>query len=250
MRDGLDALREQLDISTTMKLIERTAQWVDRDTFEYLPVWFPDEARRDLLYKKNWTEPQYNTTKSTGEKAHKRAGNGAANRALTMALGLRSKDRPNWTCCHIWGIDDPTYQKANSIASDKRYYSCVANMVLLPTPLKAFTDVMQDVKDMLRIASAYYYGWIPENSDIPTISEIEAKCDWSVYPESWPTESKWQAPIGVVKFNDEIKNSADRQKHRIFKLMESAGSYFPRTEVLNVFQYWNIENSNMGSLKI
>ena len=51
MRDGLDALREQLDISITMKLIERTAQWVDRDTFEYLPVWFPDEARRDLLYK-------------------------------------------------------------------------------------------------------------------------------------------------------------------------------------------------------
>jgi len=247
MRDGLDALREQLDIKTTMRLIEQTAQWVDRETFEYLPVWFPEEARRDLMYKKNWSEPQYNTNRRTGEKIHKRVGNVGANKALTMALGLRSSERPNWTCCHIWGIDDPTYQISNSVASDKKYYSCVANMILLPTPLKAFTDVMQDVKDMLRISAAYYYNWTPDNHDVPALSEIEARCHWSNYPESWPTEIKKIEPKGVVKFNRKIKDSVDRRKLAIQNLLENAGSHFPRSEVIDVLRFWKIDVSGVAS---
>ena len=71
VRDGLEVLREQLDLAQIMKLIEGTAMWVDRETFRYLPVWYPDQARGDLMYKANWSEPLHNTNKSTGHKVHK-----------------------------------------------------------------------------------------------------------------------------------------------------------------------------------
>ena len=86
------------------------------------------------------------TTRATGASAHKVEGNINANQALTLALGLRKAQRPNWSCCHIWGLDDPKYQKSNDVVKDRRFFSCVANMVLLPTPLKAFTDTMPEIK--------------------------------------------------------------------------------------------------------
>jgi len=240
VRDGLEVLREQLDLLTIMRLIEDTALWVDRETFEYLPVWYPEEARRDLMYKSNWSEVQKNTSKVSGETVHKRVGNGGANKALTMALGMKAKNRPNWTCCHIWGVDDPTYQKSNFVASDKRFYSCVGNMILLPTPLKAFTDVMQEVKDMLRIASSYYYDWLPDHPDLPTLSNIEAACNWDAYPDSWPSKVKLASPKGIVQFNDVIKKNADKRLLAVSKLLANPGTYFPTQEVLDVLNYWKI----------
>lgn len=74
-------------------------------------------------------------------------------------MGITLKDRPHWTCCHIWGVDDPSFVKANSVVQDHRFFSCVANMILLPTPLKAFTDVMPEVKAMLRQCSGDLFGW-------------------------------------------------------------------------------------------
>jgi hypothetical protein len=46
---------------------------------------------------------------------HKAEGNRYANEALTLALGLRKKMRPNWSCCHIWGVDDARYQLSNVV---------------------------------------------------------------------------------------------------------------------------------------
>lgn len=119
-----------------MGLIERTARWVDPATFRLLPVWYPEHARGAPFYKDNWSEVQFNKNRQTGHTEHKREVNTYANKALTRALGLRSDDRPNWSCCHIWGVDDSLYQQSNIIVRDHCFYSCVANMVLLPTPLK------------------------------------------------------------------------------------------------------------------
>lgn len=55
--DGLEALRRELGLADVMRLIERTARWVDPQTFKYLPVWYPEHARRGLFYKGNWSEP-------------------------------------------------------------------------------------------------------------------------------------------------------------------------------------------------
>ena len=157
--DGLAAMRDVIQPSEVMRLIEHTARWVDPETFRLLPLWYPEHARRTYFYKKNWSEPQMNKNRQTGHTEHKREGNVHANKALTRALGLRSDDRPSWSCCHIWGIDDAQYQEANAIVQDRRFFSCVANMVLLPTPLKAFTDTMSEVKAMLRICARNLYDW-------------------------------------------------------------------------------------------
>jgi hypothetical protein len=189
--DGLTALRDVLKLSEVMRLIEHTARWVDPETFRLLPLWYPEHARRGYFYKNNWSEPQMNKNRQSGHTEHKREGNVHANLALTHALGLRSDDRPNWSCCHIWGIDDALYQEANAIVQDRRFFSCVANMVLLPTPLKAFTDTMQDVKAMLRICARHLYGWHCDHEGaVEGLAIVEGWTDWSAYPESWPTAQR------------------------------------------------------------
>jgi hypothetical protein len=115
--DGLDALRQEIGIREIAQLIERTARWVAPETFRLLPAWYPEHARRRPFYKANWSEPQMNKSRRTGVSVHKVEGNVFANQALTLALGLRKADRPNWSCCHLWGVDDPTFQQANDVDS-------------------------------------------------------------------------------------------------------------------------------------
>lgn len=239
--DGLEALRRELSLSDVMGLIERTAQWVDPKTFRYLPVWYPEHARRALFYKANWSEPQMNRNRQTGVTIHKSEGNVHANKALTLALGLRAGERPNWSCCHIWGIDDAFYQVSNAVVQDRRFFSCVANMVLLPTPLKAFTDVMTDVKMMLRVCALHLFGWSCDHDDVADIAGGVADwANWDAYPESWPKPGRTTLPLGTAKFSPRIKAAADRRKAAIRKDLASAGPHYPREEVRKVLDYWNI----------
>ena len=157
--DGLEILRKEFALVAIMEIIEKTARWVDPATFKLLPLWYPEYARGNDLYDRTWSEHYKNKSQQTGRVQDKREGNVQANKALTYALGLRSAERRNWSCCHIWGPDDPKFKDTNKVVKDHRFYSCVANMVLLPTPLKAFTDAMPDVKVMLRLCSANMYGW-------------------------------------------------------------------------------------------
>lgn len=224
-----------------MRLIEKTARWVDPEIFNYLPVWYPEHARRGLFYKANWSEPQMNRNRQTGVSIHKSEGNVHANKALTLALGLRSGERPNWSCCHIWGVDDALYQVSNAIVQDRRFFSCIANMVLLPTPLKAFTDVMPEVKMMLRVCALNFYDWSCEHDDVADIAEqVAAWSSWDSYPESWPKPGRTSFPFGVVPFSKRIKDAADRRKAAIRKDIASAGPHYPRDEVRNVLTFWNI----------
>lgn len=239
--DGLEALRQELSLSDVMRLIERTARWVDPKTFEYLPVWYPEHARRGLFYKANWSEPQMNRNRQTGVTIHKSEGNIHANKALTLALGLRAAERPNWSCCHIWGVDDAAYQISNAVVQDRRFFSCVANMVLLPTPLKAFTDVMPEVKMMLRVSALHLYGWSCDHEEVADIAEqVSEWGSWESYPESWPKRGTNSLPLGTVPFSARIKEAADRRKAAIRKDLASAGPNYPREEVEKVLNYWNV----------
>lgn len=239
--DGLEALRKELTLAEVMHLIEKTARWVDPATFAYLPVWYPEHARRALFYKSNWTEPQMNRNRQTGLSVHKSEGNINANKALTKALGLRGKQRPNWSCCHIWGLDDDHYQSSNEVVQDHRFFSCVANMVLLPTPLKAFTDTMIEVKTMLRVCALHLYGWLCEHEAVSnTGAQIANWSDWGDYPVSWPKPDKPALPSGTVPFSDRIKNAADKRKATIRRDLEQAGPHYPRKQVQAVLDFWNI----------
>lgn len=234
--DGLDALRAELNLGQMMRLIERTARWVDPATFQLLPVWYPEYARKSFFYKANWTEPQLNK----GE--HKQEGNLGGNKALTHALGLRSDNRPNWSCCHIWGVDDARYQESNLVVQDRRFFSCVANMVLLPTPLKAFTDTVPEVKAMLRLCARALYGWhCDHESLIVAVDKVERWGDWDDYPASWPrTHDESRQPPGVVPLNANIRRDAERRLARIRHDLLNAGPHYPRDEVRSALAYWNI----------
>lgn len=237
--DGLDALRAEMSLGEIMRLIERTARWVDPETFKLLPVWYPEYSRRGLFYKTNWSEPQLNRNRETGVAVHKHEGNLYANKALTHALGLRSDDRPNWSCCHIWGIDDARYASTNLVVQDARYYSCVANMVLLPTPLKAFTDVMPDVKAMLRTCAFHTYGWRCGHDAVAMV-DVEAAGHDAAYPANWPNDHRRNLPPGIVTLTPEIKRDAARRLDRIRHDLDSAGPFYPREQVRAVAEYWKI----------
>jgi hypothetical protein len=236
------ALREELELAEIMRLIERTARWVAPETFRLLPVWFPEYARRVYFYKANWSQPQMNKNRETEISEHKREGNNYANKALTQALGLRSGNRQNWSCCHIWGVDDALYQESNMIAQDRRFYSCVANMVLLPTPLKAFTDTMSEVKAMLRICARNLYGWHCEDESMTeAVAVIDAWGDWSAYPASWPRKRGDEIPPGVMPLNDGIRSDAKARLTRIRHDIEYAGPHYPKEKVREALAYWRIE---------
>jgi len=240
--DGLDALRAQIGSLEIASLIERTARWVAPETFIRLPVWYPEHARGALFYKSNWSEPQMNRKQSTGASAHKFEGNVYANAALTFALGLRKQERPNWSCCHIWGLDDARYQSANVVVQDRRFYSCVGNMVLLPMPLKAFTDSMPEIKAMLRICAHSLYGWQCDHEDLNEINfNLETWTDSGSYPESWPRHSSdGKRPLGVVDFNDKIDRAAKARLDAIKDDLKNAGPFYPREQVMLALDYWRI----------
>lgn len=239
--DGLQALRAQLSLAEVMRLIERTARWVHPDTFTYLPVWYPEHARGGLFYKANWTKAQMNQNRRTGVTNHKSEGNVHANKALTLALGLRAAERPNWSCCHIWGVDDDRYQAANAVVQDRRFFSCVANMVLLPTPLKAFTDVMIEVKMMLRVCVLHLHGFKCDHEAVAnTMRDVAEWSKWDAYPESWPKPGHASLPAGTHAFSHRIKEAADRRMASIRSDLKNAGPFYPREEVRAVLDYWRI----------
>lgn len=237
--DGLDTLRNELNLKETLSLIERTARWVSPETFRRLPVWYPEHSRRGLFYKSNWSEPQQNKNRQTGVSQHKHEGNLYANKALTHALGLRSNNRPNWSCCHIWGLDDATYATTNLVVQDARFYSCVANLVLLPTPLKAFTDVMPEVKAMLRACAYYLYDWQCDHPELQTIDLAEVVND-AAYPCSWPKPEIKKLPLGVVPLNSKIEKDIDRRRAAIKHDLDNSGPFYPRENVRSVLDYWQI----------
>jgi hypothetical protein len=239
--DGLDALRSVISLREIAALIERSARWVSPDTFRLLPLWFPEHARRGSFYKKNWSEPQMNKNRQTGNSVHKAEGNRYANEALTLALGLRKSTRPNWSSCHIWGIDDARYQLSNVVVMDRRFFSCVGNMVLLPTPLKAFTDAMPEVKAMLRICARNLYGWQCDHDNLlATNTALDGWKDWEAYPESWPRTSQERLPLGVVPLTPAIQASAHRRLDTIRRDLQNAGDHYPRDEVRAALAYWKI----------
>lgn len=237
--DGIDEMLREMDLREIMRLIERTARWVDPETFRLLPLWYPEYARRAYFYKADWSAPQMNRNRLSGHTEHKREGNRYANLALTRALGLRSIERRNWSCCHIWSLDDGLYQSHNSVVQDRRYFSCVANMVLLPAPMKAFTDTVPGVKDMLRICAKNLYGWHCDDANIAdSIAKTDSWDQWDLYPHSWPRPGHTSLPRGLVKLDATIQRHAERRVMQIRSDLANAGPHYPREEVLQAIDYW------------
>ena len=222
--DGLQAFNREIDAKEVARIIGKLARWPDPDTFRILPVWHPEIARKQPLYKADWMTPQTNNGKQKFE------GNSIANADLSKALGISRKERPNWTCCHIWGNDDTTFSSGHAEVNDPRYYSCIANMVLLPTPLKAFTDAVPQVKAALRLAAFHLYGFLPEGKSSPTIADAG---DW--LPAGWD-----QGEVeGIRTLNKKIEKSTRIRGSEILKQLRDPIGKYPTTQVESVLLYWS-----------
>lgn len=240
--DGNEALRS--DIPAIVELIERTARWVHPDTFRALPVWVPHTARGRPLFDAGWTRRYTNTRKLTGVTAEKFEGNVAALNALVAALDVASPRPKNWTVCHIWGYDDPSFAQGSSVVQDPRYFSCVANMVWLPTSLKGFTDTLPEIKAMLRVCAFHLYGWACEHEAVAEQAE-QVRSGWTPpdYPKSWPNaDRRGVLPPGTAPFTPRIEREIEKRKSKIRSALASANLlHYPKTEVEAVLKFWRVD---------
>jgi hypothetical protein len=238
--DGNKVIQD--DVPAIVGLIERTARWVDPETFRQLPVWAPHTARGKPLFDASWTRRYTNTNRSTGTTSKKIEGNVAALNALVAALDVARPRPKNWTVCHIWGYDDPSYAQQSAIVQDPRYYSCVANMVWLPTALKGFTDTVPKIKKMLRVCAFYLYGWACDHPTVASETEdIRAGNIPRHYPQSWPTALRREPPPRISPYSPRVAREIERRKRKIKECLENTDLvHYPRDEVRAVLHYWRI----------
>lgn len=234
--DGVDEIRHELP--RIIGMIAATARWVHPDTFRALPVWYPETARGRPMYDARWAQVYTNTKRQTGTVSDKVEPNIKAGKAFVAALGTPKV--PNWTVCHIWGVDDPRFQTPNRVISDPRYYSCVGNMVWLPTPLKAFSDAMPEVKRILRVCAFHLYGWACEHSDVAEQArEVREGGVPDGYPDTWPTAENPAPPPGTAPFSDRVRSAIERRKAELRRLLADTSLVnFPREEVREVLAFW------------
>jgi hypothetical protein len=240
--DGNEALRT--DIPAIVELIERTARWVHPQTFRALPVWAPHTARGRPLYDAGWTRRYTNNRKATGVTAEKFEGNVAALKTLVAALDVATPKPRNWTVCHIWGYDDPSFGRPSLVVQDPLYFSCVANMVWLPTSLKGFTDTLPEIQAMLRVCSFHLYGWACEHESVAE-QAAQVRSGWipPSYPKSWPDgKQPGRLPPGTAPFTPRIERKIMKRKATIrANLANAAYLHYPKAEVEKVLKSWQID---------
>jgi hypothetical protein len=197
------------------------------------------------LFDAGWGTRRYtNTRHATGVTDEKFEGNVAAINALVAALGVASPKPKNWTVCHIWGYDDPSFAQRSSVVQDPRYFSCVANMVWLPTSLKGFTDTLPEIKAMLRVCSFHLYGWACEHEAMKGQAG-QVRSGWmpSHYPKSWPSvHQPGVMPPGTAPFTPRIAGEIAKRKAKIrVDLANADFPHYPKAEVEEVLKFWKIE---------
>ncbi|MEH2539185.1 hypothetical protein [Bradyrhizobium sp. AZCC 1699] len=240
--DGNETLRT--DIPAVAELIARTARWVHPETFRALPVWAPHAARGMPLFDASWSRQYTNTKKATGIKSDKFEGNVAAAHALFAALDVASPRPKNWAVCHIWGYDDPAFAQHSGVVQDRRYFSCVANMVWLPTSLKGFTDTLPEIKAMLRTCAFHLYGWACEHPSVAEqAAEVRSGRIPPDYPAEWPLgKSPGQLPPGTAPFTERVQLAIAKRKAKITSdLKNAAYIHYPKSEVERVLKFWNVD---------
>lgn len=241
IKDGLAELaaacaEEHINL---LALIGRTARWVHPDVFQELPLWYPERWRRQATANSTFSQILRNTN-SRGATEDKTEANIYAERALVAALGLKIGQKPyNWSVCHIWGLDDPGFTKPNTIVQDARFYSCVGNMVLLPTPLKGLTDSDPDAKACLRVRAFELYRWVCPIDDSPELGH-RISSGWK--PDKYPTI--WREP---TRSTTALQLARRRKGEILNQLANPPGSLYPSDAVNVAMAYWGgVQNSIAG----
>jgi hypothetical protein len=234
--DGLLEIEHELPL--VMEMIARTARWVHPETFKALPIWCPDTARGHPRHDAKWKQVLV-----SGRGVPKVEENIRAAKALVEALGVKTTPKPkNWTVCHIWGYDDENFAGKSNVVQDPRYYSCIGNMVWLPTPLKGFTDVVPQIKECLRVCAYHLYGWACEHEDAKAgAARVRAGLIPDGYPQSWPTAARHVLPPGTAPFSSRVQKSIEKRLSRFrAQLADPELEHFGHDRVRQVLEFWNV----------
>lgn len=234
--DGLSEIQGELPL--VMRIIARTSRWVHPRTFKALPVWCPDTARGRPQYDVRWSRVLKNK-----HEFEKKEQNIRAAQALVLALGVSGRKPKNWSVCHIWGYDDDRFADKSEVVQNPRYYSCIGNMIWLPTPLKGFTDSVPLVKDCIRTCAFHLYGWTPDLDECPeAVMTIRSGVLPPGYPDSWPTAERGILPQGTARYDKRVQDAVARRKAKIAELLSNkALIHYPRDEVRKVLSFWNVD---------
>jgi len=207
-------------------LIAESARWVDPRMFQALPVAFPHAARGLPAFNVQW---QPATRTETNEHA---------NLALYKALGERRRNDRSWTVCHLW---DCFVEQRNVVVTDRRYYTCLANMVLLPTPLKALTDSVPEIKYALRFRSYQLYGWCCDYPDPQVLNEANRIANLAHngdFPAHWPAIWSAAPAAPASQVPQVVLDWVNARKESITQLCHAAPENYPVTEVRQVLTHW------------
>ena len=236
--DGLTEIEHALP--AVLDVIAQTARWVNPATFSRLPVWCPDTARGHARFNAAWTERYV-----SGRGVEKVEGNFRAGRSLFEALGLAGSKPKNWTVCHIWGYDDDGFIGRSNVVQDPRYYSCVGNMVWLPTPLKGFTDAVPSIKFALRLAAFRQFGWVCEHPDVAVEAEKVRGSEVPLfYPEAWRKAGSGADLLGTSPYTQLIADRIAKRKAQIKHRLQTGHPLYPRETVENVLSFWRVDISS------
>ena len=164
--DGLQVMRDgcrELGIDLP-ELVAACSLWASPDVFSKLweengqGVWYPGERRaRDADGE----------VKGTIKDGIRLDDNTYANHALKQALPAGHGGFRNWAVCHVWP----------NTCYDEHYRTCIANLVLLPSPLASLTGFDPQVQAALQFRSWDLYGWRPDGAAEPVRGEG--------YPAKW-----------------------------------------------------------------
>jgi hypothetical protein len=220
-----------------MEMIARTSRWVHPETFKALPVWCPDTARGRPRFDSRWNRGLKSKAGVPKTEANIRAAN-----AFVTALGVGNPKPKNWTVCHIWGYDDETFAGRSNIVQDPRFYSCIGNMIWLPTPLKGFTDSVHAIKKCIRFCAFQLYGWVCEHNDLKNAVEDIRKGELPEgYPDSWPTPLRHAPPPGTAPFSPRVQAAIAKQKAKLRQqLKDESLKHYEHDAVREVLAFWKV----------
>jgi hypothetical protein len=159
---------------------------------------------------------------------------------LIGALGGRKVS--GMSVCHVWGYDDKEYKKSDSFTHDPLFYSCVGNMILLPTALKGFTDEMKEVKAVLRYCAFHLYSWPLGLRERLRQSGLWRADDPPIhYPDDWPRSGRAALPSNMAPLSKAVCKMIDKRRNELKAMIETADHrQFPREQVLSVLDAWKI----------
>jgi hypothetical protein len=111
-----------------------------------------------------------------------------ANHAIKQAVGIRRDDFTDFQACHIWPQS----------CYDARYYTVLANIVLLPAPLAGLSDHDPDIQAALQFRSYELYDWHPMEYARPLLPEF--------YPPRW---------VDPMPFTADVERAIRRRRRRL-----------------------------------